>query len=170
MKKLLLLSLTILLFSCGDSILWDDADPQPFRDIYKNTYWVDPNYPNQIWTFDNNIISKWADTQSGGCWLNTEGSFDDASFEWSCTWDNVTKEIIMERDDIFVYRSVSTDAPYDEDGDSCYSGEVINTFKVVGYNEIVWTDEWDDGDIYTQRLFRLEDGVTPPTYTDCESW
>ena len=40
MKKLLLLSLTILLFSCGDSILWDDADPQPFRDIYKNTYWT----------------------------------------------------------------------------------------------------------------------------------
>jgi hypothetical protein len=73
----------------------------------------------------------------------------------------------MERDDIFVYRSVSTDA---EDGDSCYSGEIINTFKVVSYNEIVWTDEWDDGDIYTQRLFRLEDGVTPPTYTDCESW
>ena len=57
MKKLLLLSLTILLFSCGDSILWDDADPQPFRDIYKNTYWVDSNYPNLIWTFDNNIIS-----------------------------------------------------------------------------------------------------------------
>ena len=164
MKKLLLLSLTILLFSCGDSILWDDADPQPFRDIYKNTYW---KYGNTIYTFDNNIIHKRANTESGKCWVTTEGSFDDASYSDSCTWDNVTRGIIMERDDIFVYRSVSTDA---EDGDNCYSGETIHTFKVVGYNEIVWTDEWDDGDIYTQRLFRLEDGVTPPTYTDCESW
>ena len=52
--------------------------------------------------------------------------------------------------------------------DNTYFGVFYD--KVVSYNEIVWTDEWDDGDIYTQRLFRLEDGVTPPTYTDCESW
>ena len=164
MKKLLLLSLTILLFSCGDS---DSDEPQPFRDIYKNTYWKEGSW---IYTFDNNIIHKLAVPELGRCWLTTEGSFDDASYPDSCTWDNVTNEIIMERDDILVYKATHTDAPYDEDGDNCYSDEVIHTFKAVGYNEIVWTDEWDDGVTFTQRLFRLEDGVTPPTYSGCESF
>ena len=165
MKKLLLLSLTILLFSCGDS---DSDEPQPFRDIYKNTYWEHLKNPTDIYTFDNNIIHKIAAPQLDRCWLTTEGSRDDVSnYNESCTWDNVTREIIMERDDIFVYREVYTI----EDEGSCYSGEVIHTYKAVGYNEIVWTYEYsDDGDIYTQRLFRLEDGVTPPTYTGCESW
>ena len=165
MKKLLLLSLTILLFSCGDSA---SDDPQPFRDKYKNTYWVyGQGQGVRIFTLDNNILTKVAYPELGYCLVNTEGSFDNVSFVNTCVWDNITYEILIETEQMFVYRSIATDAPYDEDGDSCSSGVVTSTLKVVSSNEIVWTDEYDDGVSYTQRWFRLEDGVTPPTYNGC---
>ena len=165
MKKLLLLSLTILLFSCGDSILWDDADPQPFRDKWKNTYW---KWGDLIYTFDNNIIYKEGTLSNDyQCYIYKEGSFDDVVHSSGCSWANITNVILEETNNKFVFKTVATD---NDNGDNCNYYESLQTIRIINNNKLIISDEWEDGTILDITWIRLEDGVTPPTYTDCESW
>lgn len=152
MKKLLLLSLTILLFSCGGSDS-DDNPNQTFRDIYSNTFWGNGG---SILTFSNDKIFSASAVGLNDCYFTKEGSYNNVETV-GCSFENVTISIIEETADRLVYTvAVSYDSPNDF---YCGSDVVTNTFQALGENSILKSSsfinypEWNES--YT--LERLDD-------------
>jgi|TARA_B110000093_G_scaffold46242_1_gene49424 hypothetical protein len=103
MKKLLLLSLTILLFSCGDSDS-DDNSNQTFRNIYSDSFWL---IDETILTFSNDKIVTFIDDETDGCYFFEEGSYNNVN-TGDCMFDNITLSIIEETSDKFVFMQVAS--------------------------------------------------------------
>ena len=107
MKKLLLLSLTILLFSCGDSDSLPTEDT--FRNIYNYTFW---RVDSGIYKISNDKLISFVqdpDTNTYPCISYVEGSWNNVQWDnGGCIYENITVSIIEETSNKLVFRVVST--------------------------------------------------------------
>jgi len=125
MKKLLLLSLTVLLFSCGDSGSdSDDNSNQTFRNIYSNSFWIEDE---TILTFSNDKIVTFIDVDTDGCYFFEEGSYNNVN-TGDCIFDNITLSIIEETSDKLVFMQVPSG---DGVGFDCDIDEVTVTMEAL---------------------------------------
>jgi hypothetical protein len=133
MKKLLLLSLTILLFSCGDSDS-DDNSNQTFRNIYSDSFWL---IDETILTFSNDKIVTFIDDETDGCYFFEEGSYNNVN-TGDCIFDNITLSIIEETSDKFVFMQVASG---DDVGFDCDIDEVTITMEALSESLIRLTQD-----------------------------
>ena len=141
-KKLLLLSLTVLLFSCGDN---DDNSNQSFRSIYSNTFW---RGDGGVITFSNDKLFSVNDEE--GCYYFKEGSYDNVDYD-GCIYDRVTYSIIEETNDKLVFIQVVSDGTLNGQSSPCNGDETIISFEVLTDDLIRITIEYE-GDTETVTL------------------
>ena len=125
MKKLLLLSLTVLLFSCGDSGSdSDDNSNQTFRNIYSNSFWL---VDETKLILSNDKILTLIDDDTDSCYFFVEGSYNNVN-TGDCIYDNITLSIIEETSDKFVFMQVPSG---DDVGFDCDIDEVTITMEAL---------------------------------------
>jgi hypothetical protein len=140
MKKLLLLSLTILLFSCGDN---DDNSNQSFRSIYSNTFW---RVDGGVITFSNDKLFSLLDDESNSmnCIYFKEGSYDNVDYD-GCIYDNSILSLIEETSDKLVFMQVTSDGTNNGSSDYCEGDETTINFEVISDVLIRLTISYDGG-------------------------
>ena len=138
MKKLLLLSLSILLFSCGDN---DDNSSQSFRSIYSDTFW---RVDGGVITFSNDKLFSLLDDDSNSmsCIYFKEGSYDNVDYD-GCTYDNSLLSLIEETSDKLVFMQVTSNGTNNGSSSSCEGDDVTVTFEVLSDDLIRLTRSYD---------------------------
>ena len=126
MKKLLLLSLSNLLFSCGDN---DDNSSQSFRSIYSDTFW---RVDGGVITFSNDKLFSLLDVDSNfsSCIYFKEGSYNNVDYD-GCTYDNSLLSLIEETSDKLVFMQVTSVGTNNGSSDDCEGDDTTVNFEVI---------------------------------------
>jgi hypothetical protein len=124
MKYLFFLTLAFLISSCNKDNDLSDS-PQLFRTVYDNTSWEGDG--GEVYTFTKEKLFYIGDNASSVYYII--GSYDNIEYD-GCIYDTVDNLLVLEDDDTFVIRQVTSL------GSSCPASSVKVTFQVLNANTI----------------------------------